>query len=147
MSVPVTVVDAASASTPSRCGTRSSCRASATSRCSSSPVLRTGVPGHQQGGVAQRERSVRIEPDGVRGDDGPLPDRGLQPGDPDLTGITLTDSLVADLTAAGCTIPDTLAAHASFSCAYSLVAVRGTTTNTATADSAETTRRSTTARP
>ena len=60
------------------------------------------------------------------------------PGDSDLTGITLTDSLVADLTAAGCTIPDTLAAGASFPCDYSLVAVRGTTTNTATADSAET---------
>ena len=60
------------------------------------------------------------------------------PGDVDLTGITLTDSLVADLIGGRLHHPDTLAAGASFPCDYSLVAVRGTTTNTATADSAET---------
>ena len=56
-------------------------------------------------------------------------------GDVDQTGITLADSLVADLVAAGCTIPSTLAAHTSFTCQYSVVATAGTATNTATADS------------
>ena len=49
-----------------------------------------------------------------------------------LSGVTLTDNLT-DLVAAGCTIPTTLAANASFRCAYSAVAAAGTRTNTATA--------------
>ncbi len=53
-----------------------------------------------------------------------------------LTGVTLSDSLAPDL--GGCTIPTTLAAGADFTCDYSGAAVVGTTTNTATADSNET---------
>ena len=55
-----------------------------------------------------------------------------------LGGVTLVDSLF-DLVAKGCTIPTTLAIGGSFNCDYSDVAKVGTTTNTATADSAETT--------
>ena len=57
-----------------------------------------------------------------------------------VSQVTLTDSLVdvAGLGAAHCDIHHDLAPGAGFTCAYSLVAVRGTTTNTATADSAQT---------
>jgi uncharacterized repeat protein (TIGR01451 family) len=55
-------------------------------------------------------------------------------GNVPLTGITLTDSLGLP---ASCTVPPTLAVGASFSCVYSRVAVQGTTTNTATAGSAQ----------
>ena len=55
-----------------------------------------------------------------------------------LSGVTLVDSLF-DLVAKGCTIPTTLAIGAGFDCDYSDVAKVGTTTNTATADSNETT--------
>ena len=55
-----------------------------------------------------------------------------------LSGVTLVDSLF-DLVAKGCTIPTTLAIGAGFDCDYSSVAAVGTTTNTATADSNETT--------
>jgi uncharacterized repeat protein (TIGR01451 family) len=58
-------------------------------------------------------------------------------GEVDLTEVTLSDDKTADLVAAGCTIPTTLAIGASFDCAYSNSAVTGTTTNTATADSKE----------
>ena len=57
-----------------------------------------------------------------------------------VSQVTLTDSLVdvAGLGAAHCDIHHDLAPGEGFTCAYSLVAVRGTTTNTATADSAQT---------
>ena len=58
-------------------------------------------------------------------------------GSSTASSVTLTDSLV-DLVAAHCVIPTTLAVNASFTCTYSAVAVRGTTHNTATADSAQT---------
>ena len=58
-------------------------------------------------------------------------------GNVGLTGVTLTDSLT-NLVAKGCTIPTTLAVGGSFDCKYSATAVVGTTTNTATGDSAET---------
>ena len=59
-------------------------------------------------------------------------------GNAALSGVTLVDSLF-DLVAKGCTIPTTLAIGAGFDCDYSDVAKVGTTTNTATADSTETT--------
>ena len=57
-----------------------------------------------------------------------------------VSQVTLTDSLVdvAGLGAAHCDIHHDLAPGEGFTCAYSLMAVRGTTTNTATADSAQT---------
>jgi uncharacterized repeat protein (TIGR01451 family) len=58
-------------------------------------------------------------------------------GNTNLTAVTLSDNTY-DLVAKGCTIPTTLAVGAHFDCAYSSVAVTGTTTNTATADSGET---------
>jgi uncharacterized repeat protein (TIGR01451 family) len=55
-------------------------------------------------------------------------------GNVPLTGVTLADNLFTLV----CTIPTTLAVGASFNCDYSDVAVTGTKTNTATADSVET---------
>ena len=52
-----------------------------------------------------------------------------------LTGITLTDSLGLP---AGCRVPPKLVRGTWFTCTYPLVAVAGTTTNVATADSDQT---------
>ena len=58
-------------------------------------------------------------------------------GNVELTGVTLSDDTF-DLVAKGCTIPTTLAVGASFNCDYSSTIVVGTTTNTATGDTAQT---------
>ncbi len=54
-----------------------------------------------------------------------------------LSGVTLSDDKF-NLVDKGCAIPTTLAVGAHYDCNYSTSAVAGTTTNTATGDSAET---------